>query len=115
MTTITNIPTTMSEKSKPRVQKYSGGTEYIQLGVDGINTSLKEYSVTFKDTPTNIDALDNTLSILNATTAFLWSPFNGLDGTETNRSFICEEWSVGYDSPGCNVLTATFKQVADQL
>lgn len=111
--TISNVPESMSEKSAPRSQKYQGSTEYIQLGQDGLNTNLKEYSLTFKDTPANIEALDSTLSGLNSTTAFLWNPYSTLDITETNKTFICQEWTSGYDSPGYYTLTATFKQVPD--
>jgi len=113
--TITNKPESLSEKSKPRKNKYQFSTEYTQLFKDGINTSLKEYSVSFKDIPSAIETLDTTLESLNSTEAFLWNPFNGVDGTETARSFVCEEWETTYETGGYSTLSATFKQVADKL
>lgn len=105
----------MSETSKPRKNKYNFNTEYTDLSADGLNTNLKEYSVSFKDTQANIETLDATLTSLNATAIFLWNPYADIDSESIAIPVLCTEWDTSYDSPAYSVLTAKFKQQADTL
>lgn len=110
MITISNKASSMSKKMKPRVNNFQMTTEFVVLGVDGINTMLGEYSLVFQDTPDNIETLDETLSVLNGTTQFEWNPYITFLPLSTAKRFICSEWDTDYEAPGKSTLTATFEE-----
>ena len=110
MTTITNNASSMSKTMKPRVKNYQLSNDYVELGVDGINTLLGEYSVVFEDTQSNIETLDATLSSLNGTALFEWNPYSLLIPLSSTKHFLCSEWDTNYENIGKSTLTATFEE-----
>lgn len=110
MITITNKAYSMSKVMKPRVNSYQFLVEYLQIGADGINMLLGEYSVVFQDTQNNIETLDTTLSSLNGTTQFEWNPYITFLPLSSAKRFICEEWETSYEDVGKSTITATFKE-----
>lgn len=94
-----------SKSLKPRVNKYSLGTQYQQRTEDGINTQLFEYSLEFKNIPEKIDALDTFLTEMGGTTAFRWRYKD-----QPSKVFLCEEWEVWFTDKGYKTLTATFQE-----
>lgn len=113
LTTITNKASSMTKIMKPRVQNYQMTGEYVRLGEDGVNTLLGEYSLTFQDKPSVINALDDILSELNSTTPFRWNPYINFLPSSLAKVFICEEWEVSDETEGKSVLVAKFKEQPD--
>lgn len=109
MTTFTYQPDYSASKTmKPKVDKIQFGDGYSERYSSGLNTKLESWSVTFKRSPSTVIAIDNFLTARGAVEAFNWTTPLGRAAT-----FVCEEWSVSYDSPGWSTLQATFNEVPE--
>jgi len=111
MTTLNYQPDYSARKKiKPRIQKMQYGDGYEQRYTDGLNTSLEEWSLTFKRPPATITAIDDFLKARNSVEAFHWTTPSGRDAV-----FVCEEHDIDYQSIGWWVLSCTLREVPEAV
>ena len=96
------------ESSKPRVKKAQFGDGYSQRAGDGINTDLKQWSLSFSNrAEADIDLICAFLEGKGATTAFTFQP----PKNASEVSVICESWTRDERAIDFCTVRATFKQV----
>jgi len=79
--------------------------DYEQRQTKGISGVLRQISLTFTGNEQKIRAIDRFLSKQNGVNAFLFTPYNEVEG-----KFKCEEWSKTTKT-GFFTLKATFIEV----
>lgn len=107
MATFTAVPSVgVNLTSEFRVKKAQFGDGYAQRVADGINSTVRSWSVSFTDTAANIDTIQDFLDNEAGVTAFTWTPPVGSSGL-----WLCDSYSrsiVEYDH---ETLTATFTEI----
>lgn len=102
-TIVPNYGATLSTK----IRTISHSVHYVeQRAEDGINAIVRDWSVSFTDSPTNIEALELELSNLRGFTPFSWTPPDGVVG-----NWICKEFSVSQDNYSQSTLSTNFVEV----
>lgn len=93
----------------PRITVGSLGSEYQDRALDGINTNLQKWTITYdKKTNADMTTLYDFLKAHAGCKAFSWVP----PGELTARRFICSQFSRTFDYyTRIQTITATFEEV----
>lgn len=101
-----------SATTKPRVIKSQFGDGYSQRYVDGINSLVKEWSLSFNSKDLNTAAqIESFFEARKGVEGFKWTP----PGDTITYSVICTDWSRTYDSHLSASISARFVQIFDVL
>lgn len=107
MATFTYTPVySVNETKKPRVKVAQFGDGYMQRVADGINTTPRTWSLTFRGTQSEIETIDAFLATANGVDSFDWTPPSGSAG-----KFLAMEWSVSAANYNDWSLSTTFTEV----
>lgn len=100
------VAPSISENVEPRTRTIKLGDGYEQRAQDGINSDLRKYNVTFKNTNLEAKRISDFLSEHAGYKAFLWK------NPATHKTIIvkCESWSssIAYK---VTTITTTFEEV----
>lgn len=107
------VPSKSFTKSvKPRVLNAQFGDGYSQRAVNGINSIVREWNLSFNSKSIkDINAIETFLSNRKGVEGFLWTP----PGESTAYAVICQDWSRTYDTHISASLQARFTQIFDKL
>jgi phage-related protein len=110
MAVFTYIPSfEATENSQPRARRVQFGDGYEQRIRYGLNTNLKEWSLTFANrTDVERDQITAFLDARGGVEAFDWTAPVGGAG-----KFVCEQWQVTLRNCNNNTIQATFREVVD--
>ena len=99
----------LTVSQKPRVKEIkSAGSDYTQIYNDGINESLLNLNVSFKNrSDSEAYAILHFLEQHLGYTPFLFSPPAPY---ETPQNFVCQQWSHTYNYKDNHTITALFEQ-----
>jgi len=93
---------------KQRIIKHRFGDGYEVRRPDGLNTKLKEWSLTFRRDIDFITSLDTFLNARGGVESFNWTDPNGYAAV-----WVCEEHSEVFDEIAWHTITCTFREVPE--
>lgn len=117
MATLPSIDTTyqISKKTDTRILETNFGDGYTQRALDGINSIVDKWSLSWTVTSTDADTLTDFFEARGGYESFDWTPH----GETVSKKWTCKSWSKnptgGKDSTGNEIwdISASFKQEFD--
>lgn len=106
MSTFTEIPSSASLSTKPRVRTAAFGDGYEQRLADGINSAPRAWSLGFTRPTAEADVIIAFFEARNGAEAFDWTPPYGTSG-----KFVAREWSSQLIGPVAKTINVTFEEV----
>lgn len=94
-------------KVSPRVKKVAFGDGYEQRVMDGVNSDLRTYSVSFNGYKPRMKEIQLFLTNHGGVRSFYWQ---APDRSEP-RLYVCEEWTDTYHNGRIWELSASFREV----
>lgn len=98
------------EASRPAIKTVKLGDGYEQRYRFGLNTDMKEWSLTFSARDdSEADAITDFFEARGGWDNFTWTH----PTKNTTAQYVCSEWSRTLDACNLNTITATFRQVPE--
>jgi phage-related protein len=96
----------LQSTSKPRVLLSKFGDGYEQRVLDGINTNLKSWRLSFTMEVASLDAIEAFLISKGGVTSFTWTPTG-----KSQVLVICRDWDYTFNHNNVRTLNCTFDEV----
>jgi len=97
-----------SKALKQRIIKHQFGDGYEVRRSSGLNSRLKEWSLTFRRDKDTVTAIDTFLTSRGGVESFNWTDPNGYAAV-----WVCEEHSEVFDEIDWHTITCTFREVPE--
>ena len=114
LTTTTAPNLGLSSQVTPRVKENSYGDGYSQRTGDGLNTSLRAYSLVWGPiTPAEADQIEAFLLARGSVEAFYWRTPREVAQNLPAKKYRCKSWQRSSPQWNSDQVNATFTEVAD--